>query len=370
MKFNRILRIIKKYGIFLLILLILFICLYFYLNKKSENFQSEYYTQDTCHESRIECNNPAYPDKDLADVNGMLAWVCYKKCSLMPDNNNNYSYSDSDKEESMCIIRNKSDDEYERYAISYVSRSYIPAECNSRPQCKRVSCPTGTLWTYGGQNFLGDKNETTVETTFTENDTIINNTCVLPCQQRNGFRLDENDTNCMYADNNNDIDMVSKEFSKPRCDDSMQMLFKGVKFSTTSCSYTNERRTLNDFKANLKCPKDFKLETYTKNNILFPRCTKKINKVNNKCPSGTYQVSNSNNKCNIFKNPICIDGRNQYDKSNGFCLKGSCKNKILFNKKCYKCKKDYIFNETTKKCDKKNAASISPNISTPSCYSK
>jgi hypothetical protein len=365
---------LKKNKLLIFILVTIFIVASYFLFFKKENFQQgEYFNQEQCHESRAECNNPDYPDGDVHNISSNtdiqdLKRVCFKKCSLVPDQNGRYVFSDSDKEGNMCIIRDENAPRNTdgTYVFPLGIRPFVPATCNQRPQCLRVSCPVNTsLFKYGGMNFLGSSNETTLE-----GDIIFNNSCVRRCEERSGLELSENDTNCFYYDRRTgDVDSLSKDFVKPTCEDSRSVSLRGVRFSTATCTYGTQQRSLASFRSNMRCPAGHTLETHTKNGVVLPRCIRLVNKVNNRCPNGTFETTPSSNRCRQFRNPICRDSRETFDKKNGLCLKGSCSRGKLFDKRCYKCNDGFVLNETNLRCEKRGSRNQAPQVTTPLCYS-
>ena len=373
MKFGTFLRRNKLLLLILVgILVLVLVGSYFFFRK--ENFQQgEYFDQEQCHESRAECNNPDFPDSAVANISSNwdiqdIKRVCFKRCSLVPDQNGKYPFSDSDKEDRMCIIRDENAPRNPdgTYVFPLDDRPFIPATCNQRPQCTRVSCPQNTsLFKYGGMNIVGSNNETTLEDGI-----IFNNSCVRSCEERSGLELSENDTSCSYFDRRTgDVDSESKSFSKPTCEDSTRVSLRGVRFSTASCTYRPQQRTVASFNSNMKCPTGHTLETYTKNGVVLPRCRKLVNKVNNRCPTGTFETTPVSNKCRQFRNPTCRDTRETFDKNNGSCLKGSCARGLLFNKRCYVCAAGYTLNQTSLKCEKRGSRNLNPTITNPLCYS-
>ena len=368
---------LKKNRFILLILIALFLVVAsYFLFFKKENFQqNEYYSQDQCHESRAECNNSDYPDVDIWNIssdwdNQDLRRVCFKKCSLVPDQNGNYPFSDSDKDGGICIVRDENAPRNPDGTRTYSSgeRPFIPATCNPRQQCTRVSCPSNTtLFTYGGMNFVGANNETTLE-----GEIISNNTCVRSCEERSGLEMSQTDTSCNYYDpTTGDVESVSKSFSKPTCDQFRAVELRGVRYATTSCSYRTQGRTLASYRANMKCPLGYTLDTFTDNGMVAPRCTKMVNKVSNRCPNGTVPTVPASNRCRQYTSPTCRDTRETFDKKTNSCLKGRCRTGVLYDKKCVKCSgAGYSFNKTTNKCEKTGSVAQNPTRTDPICYSK
>lgn len=364
----------KKNKFLLLLILVGVLVASYLLFFNKENFQQgEYFNQEQCHESRTECNNPDFPDSAVGNVssdwnNQDLRRVCYKRCSLVPDQNGRYPFSDSDKEDRMCIIRNENAERNDdgTYIFPVGDRPFIPATCNQRPQCTRVSCPSNTsIFKYGGMNFLGNKNESTLEDGI-----IYNNSCVRSCQEKSGLEMSENDTSCSYFNRRTgDVDSEEKSFSKPTCEDAMRVSLRGVRFATSSCTYKPQTRTVAGFNSNMRCPSGHKVETYRKNGVVLPRCIRLVNKVNSRCPNGTFETAPSSSRCRQFRNPVCRDDRETFDKSNGSCLKGACANGKLFNKRCYVCTAGYTLNETSLRCQKRGSPNLNPTITNPVCYS-
>lgn len=267
----------------------------------------------------------------------------------------------------MCIIRdeNAQVNPDGTYVFTLGRRPFIPATCNMKPQCISVSCPPNTtLFKYGGMNILDSNNETTLEGNI-----IFNNSCVRKCEEKTGLEMSDTDINCQYFDPiTGNVDIISKVFSKPTCLESKTISLSAARNSTGTCTYKSQDSSLAGFKSNMKCPRDYKLETYIKNGVVLPRCIKLINKVNNSCPKGSFETTPSTNKCRQFRNPICISKRETFDRKNGSCLKGSCSSGVLFDKKCYACAAGYTLNQTSLKCEKKGSSNMNPTRTDPKCF--